>query len=60
MHHYVFELFAQDTKVDVMPSDDAFEVRKKVMAAIQGHILAKAVYMGFYGLPRGVTPQPLK
>jgi len=59
-HHYVFELFALDTKVDVMPGDDAFEVRKKVMTAMQGHILAKAVYMGFYRLPQGVTPQPLK
>lgn len=60
MHHYVFELFALNSKVDVMPSDDAFEVRRKVMAAIQGHILAKAVYMGFYRLPPGVTPSLLK
>jgi Raf kinase inhibitor-like YbhB/YbcL family protein len=43
-HHYVFELYALDTKLDVKPSPDAFETRANVMKAIQGHILAKAVY----------------
>lgn len=45
-HHYVIELYALDSKIDVQPSDDAFETRAKVMEAIQGHIVGKAVYFG--------------
>ena len=51
-HHYVFELFALDTKLDVTPSGDAFETRANVMKAIQGHILAKAVYGGLFRRPQ--------
>lgn len=51
-HHYVFELYALDTKLDVTPSADAFETRTKVMNAIQGHILAKAVYGGLFRRPQ--------
>ena len=51
-HHYVFELFALDTTLDVKPSGDAFETRAKVIAAIQGHILAKAVYGGLFRRPQ--------
>jgi hypothetical protein len=51
-HHYVFELFALDTKLDVKPSTDAFTTRADVMKAIQGHILAKAVYGGLFRRPQ--------
>jgi Raf kinase inhibitor-like YbhB/YbcL family protein len=51
-HHYVFELFALDTTLDVKPSGDAFETRTKVIGAIQGHILAKAVYGGLFRRPQ--------
>jgi Raf kinase inhibitor-like YbhB/YbcL family protein len=51
-HHYVFELYALDTKLDVKPSSDAFETRANVMKAIQGHILAKAVYGGLFRRPQ--------
>jgi Raf kinase inhibitor-like YbhB/YbcL family protein len=51
-HHYVFELFALDTSLDVKPSGDAFETRAKVIAAIQGHVLAKAVYGGLFRRPQ--------
>lgn len=51
-HHYVFELFALDTKIDVQPGADAFETRANVMKAIQGHILGKAVYMGLFHRPQ--------
>jgi Raf kinase inhibitor-like YbhB/YbcL family protein len=51
-HHYAFELFALDMKVDVQPGADAFETRTNVMKAIQGHILGKAVYMGFFRRPQ--------
>jgi Raf kinase inhibitor-like YbhB/YbcL family protein len=52
LHHYVFELYALDTKLDVKPSGDAFETRVIVMKAIQGHILAKAVYGGLFRRPQ--------
>ena len=50
-HHYTFELFALDTKVDVQPGTDAFETRRNVLQAIQGHILGKAVYVGLFHRP---------
>ena len=51
-HHYVFELFALDSKLDVKPTSDAFETRANVIKAIQGHILAKAVYGGLFRRPQ--------
>src|SRR5215471_15597261 len=52
MHHYMFEVFALDTKLDVQPSADAFETRANVMKAIQGHVLGKAVYGGLFKRPQ--------
>jgi Raf kinase inhibitor-like YbhB/YbcL family protein len=51
-HHYVFELYALDTKLDVQPGSDAFETRAEVMKAMQGHVLRKAVYMGLFRRPQ--------
>ena len=51
-HHYMFELYALDTTIDVQPAVDAFETRANVMKAIQGHILAKAVYGGLFRRPQ--------
>src|SRR3954468_21411705 len=51
-HHYMFELFALDTKLDVAPAADAFETRANVVKAMQGHILAKAVYGGLFRRPQ--------
>ncbi len=51
-HHYTFELFALDTKVDVQAGTDPFETRANVMKAIQGHVLGKAVYLGFFHRPQ--------
>jgi Raf kinase inhibitor-like YbhB/YbcL family protein len=52
LHHYVFEIFALDTKVDVPANAaDPFDTRAKVLAAIQGHVLGKAVYMGLFHRP---------
>ena len=59
MHHYTFEIFALDTKLDVTPAPDAFDTRRNVMKALQGHVLGKAVYVGLFHLPTGVTPRPL-
>ncbi len=50
-HHYVFELFALDAKLDVQPTADAFETRANVMKALQGHVLGKAVYGGLFRRP---------
>jgi Raf kinase inhibitor-like YbhB/YbcL family protein len=52
LHHYMFELFALDTKLDVKPTADAFETRANVMKAMQGHILGKAVYGGLFRRPQ--------
>jgi len=51
-HHYMFELYALDTKLDVKPTTDAFETRANVLKAMQGHILAKAVYGGLFRRPQ--------
>lgn len=51
-HHYMFEVYALDAKVDVQPTSDAFETRANVMKAIQGHILGKAVYGGLFKRPQ--------
>lgn len=52
VHHYTFEIYALDTKLDVAPGTDAFETRANVMKAIQGHILGKAVYVGLFKRPQ--------
>lgn len=50
-HHYMFEIYALDTKLDVQPTEDAFETRANVMRAMQGHVLGKAVYGGLFRRP---------
>ena len=52
MHHYMFEVYALDTKLDVVPAADAFETRANVFKAMQGHILGKAVYGGLFKRPQ--------
>ena len=52
LHHYVFEIFALDTKVDVPANAaDPFDTRAKVLSAMQGHIVGKAVYLGLFRRP---------
>jgi Raf kinase inhibitor-like YbhB/YbcL family protein len=51
-HHYMFELYALDTMLDVQPAADAFQSRANVMKAMQGHILGKAVYGGLFKRPQ--------
>jgi len=51
-HHYMFEIYALDAKLDVQPTADAFETRANVMKAMQGHILGKAVYGGLFKRPQ--------
>lgn len=47
-HHYTFELFALDTKLDLGPDAS----REEVMRAIDGHILGKAVWEGRFHRPQ--------
>lgn len=51
LHHYIFELFALDTEIKVKPAADAFKSRKRVMKAMEGHILGKAAYGGRFKRP---------
>jgi len=48
-HHYVFELFALDTMLDV-PAVGAQppQTRAAVVAAMAGHVRGKAVYVGLF------------
>jgi Raf kinase inhibitor-like YbhB/YbcL family protein len=46
-HHYSFELYALDTKLTLGPT----ATRADVLAAMNGHILAKAVLVGRFHLP---------
>ena len=52
LHHYVFEVFALDNKLDVAATADAFETRAAVMKALQGHVLGKATYVGLFRRPQ--------
>jgi Raf kinase inhibitor-like YbhB/YbcL family protein len=42
-HHYTFTLYAVDTKLDVMPSQNAYDTRQALLSAMDGHVLGKAV-----------------
>jgi Raf kinase inhibitor-like YbhB/YbcL family protein len=48
MHHYTFELYALDTKLDLT----ADATRDDVLKAIDGHILGKAVLVGRFKRPQ--------
>ena len=47
-HHYMFEIYALDTTINVEPSADAVETRTNVLKAMQGHVKGKAVYVGLF------------
>lgn len=52
LHHYIFEIYALDTTLNMEPAADAFETRAKVMDAMEGHILGKAAYTGRFRRPQ--------
>jgi Raf kinase inhibitor-like YbhB/YbcL family protein len=52
LHHYTFELFALDTKIDRPAGADAWATRTAVYDAMQGHVLGKAVYVGLFRRPQ--------
>jgi len=51
LHHYTFEIYALDTKVDVPAGGDAWDTRTAVFKAMQGHVVGKAVYVGLFRRP---------
>jgi Raf kinase inhibitor-like YbhB/YbcL family protein len=48
-HHYVFEFYALDTKIDL----PAKTTREDLMKAMDGHIIGKAAYVGRFHGPAG-------
>jgi Raf kinase inhibitor-like YbhB/YbcL family protein len=44
-HHYIFEIYALDAKVD-LPAGSA---RADLLKAMDGHVVGKATYVGIYG-----------
>ena len=51
-HHYTFEIYALDIKLDTIEHGaNEQESRTKVMAAMQNHILGKAVMGGLFRRP---------
>ncbi|HEX4277656.1 MAG TPA: YbhB/YbcL family Raf kinase inhibitor-like protein [Bryobacteraceae bacterium] len=46
-HHYVFEFYALDTKIDL----PANTTRDELMKAMDGHVIGKAAYVGRYHAP---------
>ena len=48
-HHYVFEFYALDTKIDL----PATTTRDELMKAMDGHVIGKAAYVGrFHATPQ--------
>ena len=45
-HHYIFDLYALDAKID-----PTLNSRESLMKAMVGHVLAKGVYFGLYANP---------
>lgn len=52
LHHYIFEIYALDTKLDVKPSAEGLETRRNVLKAIDGHVVGKAGYVGLFKRPQ--------
>ena len=44
-HHYIFELYALDAKLD-LPAGSA---RADLLKAMDGHVIGKATYVGMFG-----------
>ena len=51
-HHYTFEVYALDTKIDMAAAADAWETRAAIFKAMSGHVIGKAVYMGMFKRPK--------
>lgn len=52
LHHYTFEVYALNTKIDMPAAADAWETRTALFKAMSGHVLGKAVYVGMFRRPQ--------
>lgn len=52
LHHYVFELFALDIKLDEKAADKPLETKTNIFKLMQGHIIGKAAYVGLFHRPQ--------
>jgi Raf kinase inhibitor-like YbhB/YbcL family protein len=52
MHHYTFEVYALDTKIDMAAGADAWETRRALFKAMDGHVIGKAVMVGMFKRPQ--------
>jgi len=56
LHHYMIEIYALDTKIDVAAStaqaNPEIETRAAVFKAMAGHVIGKAVYGGLFHRPQ--------
>ena len=56
LHHYMIEIYALDTKIELPPSTAAdhpeIETRTSVFKAMAGHVIGKAVYGGLFHRPQ--------
>jgi Raf kinase inhibitor-like YbhB/YbcL family protein len=50
-HHYIFELYALDTKLD-LPAGSS---RSDLLKAMESHVIGKASFVGIFG--RGIDPE---
>jgi Raf kinase inhibitor-like YbhB/YbcL family protein len=59
LHHYVMELYALDTKLDIKvnaqgpqdPNPSVQTIRASIMQAMAGHVRGKAAYVGLFHRP---------
>ena len=52
LHHYVFELFALDIKLDEKALATPLDTKNNVFKLMQGHIIGKAAYVGLFHRPQ--------
>jgi hypothetical protein len=48
VHHYTFEIWALDSKIEVPAGTAPADVRNAIIKAMDGHVLAKGVTIGLY------------
>ena len=51
-HHYTFEVYALDTKLDVPPAATRGRHGGAVFKAMDGHVIGKAVMVGMFKRPQ--------
>jgi Raf kinase inhibitor-like YbhB/YbcL family protein len=52
LHHYIFELYALDIKLDEKAGANVIETKTNIFKLMQGHILGKAAYVGLFHRPQ--------